>query len=257
MKLGICPLSIIPLRKEPSDKSELTSQVLFGETFDILDAQEKWSMIKLHNDEYIGWVDNKQIEEISEIPKEEAKTVTAPLFVVQNNTGGFTFIPAGASVRFQSPTEVVCGKSTYKCAEQDAKNATTATDLALGGMIFLETPYMWGGKSLLGIDCSGFTQTVFKMSGVQIPRDANQQAEVGTSISFIDEAETGDLAFFDNAEGKITHVGIILNQKELGQKSILHASGKVRLDKIDHQGIFNETTKSYSHQLRLIKRIKI
>ncbi|MEZ4800801.1 MAG: C40 family peptidase [Flavobacteriales bacterium] len=255
MSYGICHLTAVPLRKEPSDKSEMTSQLLFGETFEIIQKEEKWSMVTLSSDGYTGWIDNKQYEEIESLPKTSAATVSAPLFVVQNGSGAFTFIPAGGQVYFNSPTEIVCGKSTFKCGEQDGKNATSPAELALGGMIFLGTPYLWGGKTLTGMDCSGFTQLVFKMNGKQIPRDAFQQAELGVPISFIDEAETGDLAFFDNSEGRITHVGIILNQKELGTKSVIHASGQVRLDKIDHQGIFNEETKSYSHQLRIIKRI--
>lgn len=255
MKYGICHLTAAPLRKEPSDKSEMTSQLLFGETFEIIQKEDKWSMITTTSDGYTGWIDNKQYESLQELPKNTALTVSAPLFVVQNASGAFTFIPAGGQIYFNSPTEIICGKSKYTCGESDGKNATTPTEIALGGMIFLGTPYLWGGKTITGMDCSGFTQLVYKMNGIQIPRDAFQQAEIGTPISFIDEAETGDLAFFDNAEGRITHVGIILNQKELGVKSVLHASGQVRLDKIDHQGIYNEDSKSYTHQLRIIKRI--
>ena len=117
-------------------------------------------------------------------------------------------------------------------------------------MMYINAPYLWGGRSPFGIDCSGFTQLVYKIAGKKLPRDAYQQAEIGQTLSFVEEAQSGDLAFFDNEEGSIVHVGILLQDNE-----IIHASGKVRIDKIDHQGIFNVDTKRYSHKLRLIKKI--
>ena len=117
-------------------------------------------------------------------------------------------------------------------------------------MMYVNAPYLWGGRSPFGIDCSGFTQLVYKIGGKKLPRDAYQQAEIGQTLSFVEEAENGDLAFFDNEEGSIIHVGILL-----GENEIIHSSGKVRIDKIDHQGIFNVDTKKYSHKLRLIKKI--
>jgi len=117
-------------------------------------------------------------------------------------------------------------------------------------MMYLNAPYLWGGRSPFGIDCSGFTQVIYKLNGFKLPRDASQQATIGETLSFIEESESGDLAFFDNEEGNIIHVGIMLENN-----NIIHASGKVRIDKIDHQGIFNSETNTYSHRLRLIKKI--
>jgi hypothetical protein len=114
---------------------------------------------------------------------------------------------------------------------------------------FLNTSYLWGGKSVFGIDCSGYAQMVYKFLNKQLPRDAWQQAEEGEVVNFLQEAQTGDLAFFDNEEGRITHVGILLNEHE-----IIHSSGKVRIDKIDTQGIMNLETKLRTHKLRIIKR---
>ena len=116
--------------------------------------------------------------------------------------------------------------------------------------MYLNTPYLWGGRGPLGIDCSGFTQMVYRLQGVELPRDAYQQAEVGTTLSFIEESEAGDLAFFDNAEGKIIHVGMIL-----ADNHIIHASGKVRIDRLDQQGVFNAEERTHTHKLRLIKSI--
>ena len=109
---------------------------------------------------------------------------------------------------------------------------------------------MWGGKSPLGIDCSGFVQIIYKILGIKIPRDTNMQVLQGQTINFIGEITAGDLAFFDDEEGNIIHTGIILNQEE-----IIHASGKVRIDKFDHQGIFNREEKKYTYKLRVIKRL--
>jgi len=117
-------------------------------------------------------------------------------------------------------------------------------------MMYLNSPYLWGGRTPFGIDCSGFSQMVYRLNGVDLPRDAHEQAEVGTTLSFVEESESGDLAFFDNNEGKIIHVGIILDSN-----SIIHASGKVRVDKIDQQGIFNQNSGIHTHKLRLIKKI--
>ena len=111
-------------------------------------------------------------------------------------------------------------------------------------------PYLWGGKSTFGIDCSGLTQQVYKLGGYELPRDAYQQAELGEVLSFVEEAEPGDLAFFDNADGKIIHVGIIL-----GDYKIIHAHGKVRIDPFDSNGIFNTDSQKYSHKLRFIKKV--
>jgi cell wall-associated NlpC family hydrolase len=116
--------------------------------------------------------------------------------------------------------------------------------------LFLNSPYLWGGRTPMGIDCSGFTQLVFKIHGLKLPRDAYQQVELGSALNFVEEAEAGDLAFFDNEEGKIVHVGILLDNER-----IIHASGYVKIDKFDHYGIFNSVTKKYSHTLRVIKRV--
>jgi cell wall-associated NlpC family hydrolase len=116
---------------------------------------------------------------------------------------------------------------------------------------YLDTPYLWGGKTACGIDCSGFSQQVYKSFGIRLPRDSYQQAEMGEVVGFLVEATCGDLAFFDNDEGRITHVGIMLNNHE-----IIHSSGKVRIDKIDHQGIINAETGVRTHKLRIIKRYK-
>jgi hypothetical protein len=253
---GICQLASIPIRREDSDKSEMTSQLLFGETVDILEITDKWLMIRCHHDQYEGWVDKKQIQVLEEEKSVAIKTCTAPLLIVRNPEGGFNFLPAGSQLRIMSETTISCGNRTFECSREDLHNATQPAEIALGALMFLDTPYLWGGRTLMGLDCSGFTQLIYRMSGINIPRDAYQQAEIGELVAFIDEAQTGDLAFFDNAEGRVTHVGIVIHQQQSGEKTIIHASGKVRMDRLDHQGIFNIDSSTYSHQLRTIRRIR-
>jgi len=122
--------------------------------------------------------------------------------------------------------------------------------LAKTAYLFLNAPYLWGGRNLLGIDCSGFTQIVYKINGIPLDRDASQQALQGQTLSFIEESEAGDLAFFDDTEGNITHVGLLLEDHH-----IIHASGCVRIDRIDQSGIFNSETQSHTHKLRFIKKM--
>jgi cell wall-associated NlpC family hydrolase len=138
----------------------------------------------------------------------------------------------------------------YKFTGNSTQGFSQKKFLIENALIYLNAPYLWGGRSPFGIDCSGFTQLVYRLQGIKLPRDAYQQAEVGNTLSFIEESEEGDLAFFDNTEGKIIHVGIIMKNNY-----IIHASGKVRIDRIDQQGIFNSSLKTHTHKLRLIKSI--
>ncbi len=227
MKLS-CAVSIAPIRKEPSDRSEMVSQLLFGEFFEITETSEKWVKIKTELDFYEGWIDRKQAEAIS-IFEHSYTPLQVPKFI-QNQ-----FFPAGSFVK----------------SEGNKLEGQVLEEIAIG---YLNTPYLWGGKTHAGIDCSGFTQMVFRIVGVNIYRDAYQQAEQGAIVSFVEESQTGDLAFFDNEDGRITHVGMIIKKESMTFPSIIHASGWVRIDTLDNQGIKNENGMQ-SHRLRLIKRI--
>ena len=131
------------------------------------------------------------------------------------------------------------------------ENPKSKDNLVNTALHYLNSPYMWGGKSPFGIDCSGFVQCVYQLHGVQLPRDAYLQAEHGETLGFIDESEAGDLAFFDDEEGKITHVGIIMSDYH-----IIHAFGQVRIDRLDQTGIFNNALNKHTHKLRVIKKIE-
>jgi len=248
MNFGICNLSIVPLRFEPSDRSEMISQLLYGELFTILEKQEKWNKIKLLYDGYEGWVDNKQFLAISEdkyLKFTQKETCYSTDLVDFINTQNKQLLPIclGSSLH---TIDVL--QHTFEgnfVTEKQSKSNLIETAL-----LYLNTPYLWGGKTPFGIDCSGFTQMVYQLNGFQLLRDASQQATQGEVLSFIEEAEPGDLAFFDNEEGIITHVGIILENNH-----IIHASGKVRIDILDQSGIFNTDLKKHTHTLRVIKRM--
>jgi len=250
---GICNLAIIPLRLEPSDKSEIVSQVLFGEHFEILEQLKQWSKIKMQFDNYEGWVDSKQFKTISETNynqlSEEAIILNGDLvdYITDHNILLIP-IPLGASIFFLSNPEI--NTANYNFEGTKISGVKPKSELIRTAFMYLNAPYLWGGKNPFGIDCSGFTQMVYKLNGYKLLRDASQQAKQGEPLSFIEESEPGDLAFFDNEEGNIIHVGIIMDNNY-----IIHASGKVRIDRLDHLGFYNAETNKHTHKLRVIKKI--
>ena len=254
MSFGICDLSIVPLRLEPSDPSEMVNQVVFGEHFKVLEKSKNWSKIRLAFDNYEGFIDNKQYEEITEevynYLSEENKSYAGELidFITDNNHN-LTTIPMGARLPFYKDKNFNINKTLYTYEGKVCNKKLIKTAIIDTAFLFLNVPYLWGGKSPFGIDCSGFTQTVYKLCGYNLLRDAKEQATQGEVLSFIEESEPGDLAFFDNEDGTITHVGIIMNDY-----NIIHAHGKVRIDKLDHSGIYNIDTNKHTHKLRVIKR---
>lgn len=248
MKYGICPLSIIPLRAEASDKSELVSQVLYGETFKVVEHRKKWSKVRLFHDRYEGWLDNKQIFELSKESYQQINQQTQELSqdmvdYVTNSNGSLITIPLGSSLNGLSVLN-------HRFDGRKGAGASIKSGIVDTAILYLNCPYLWGGRTPFGIDCSGFTQMVYKLNGFNLLRDASMQATQGEALSFIEESEPGDLAFFDNAEGDIIHVGIILEDHH-----IIHAHGQVRIDRLDHTGIFNTEKRQHTHKLRVIKRI--
>jgi len=241
-------LSIIPLREFPQDTSELISQVLYGEHFKVLERRKKWSRIRLAYDKYEGWIDNKQYLEVSkddyDLFQDTKPNYSSDLieYIQDTNKTLFT-IPIGASVHSKNFLEHSFDGKTIS----DKQPKTQLIETAL---IYLNAPYLWGGKTPFGIDCSGLTQMVYKINGYKLLRDASQQATQGEPLSFIEESEPGDLAFFDNDEGAIVHVGIIMKDNY-----IIHAHGKVRIDRLDHSGIYNSEKRTHTHKLRVIKKI--
>jgi hypothetical protein len=252
MEQYICENVFVPLRSGPSHKSEMLSQILFGEKYHILDQAGHWLKVETIFDNYTGWIDLDHLQGSSTDDNKSGRVLNRSLVCFKND-GTKMILEAGCEIYdpdIEKKTFTAC-KNLYKTSNDFSEHFFTPEDsLTDTAMKFINSPYIWGGRIPSGIDCSGFTQLVYKIHGKAIPRDSWKQSETGNEISFIDEAKPGDLVFFDDATHKISHVGMILSRG-----LIIHASGRVRIDAIDHQGIFKQEAGGYSHHLRTIRRM--
>jgi len=268
MEFGICLQSVVAVRMEPSHTTEMVSQVLFGELYRIVEKEGNWIRAQLLYDNYEGWIHLLQSYSITEqefLRLAGTETaVTIDLVQLMSHENRQTMIPVvmGSSLPGFRDGRMKIGQEDFQF-DGSIVNHTLSEEpagreeirmirqqLVNDARLYLNAPYLWGGRTPFGIDCSGFVQMVYKLKKIKLLRDAAQQATQGEVISLLAEAEPGDLAFFDNEEGKITHVGMLTDRSH-----IIHCSGKVRTDALDHQGIFNDEVQKYTHKLRLIKRI--
>jgi len=268
MEAGICLQSIVPVRAEPSHKAEMVTQLLFGDLFRITEQESQWLKIRQSFDDYEGWLSISQVNLVSDkefLSLAGSETpVTMDLVQILSDESGRSMVPVviGSSLPgyHASGMDIVQDRYLYEGVTSgpyrfDGLNSVMEAgkfreQLTCDALLYLNAPYIWGGRSPFGLDCSGFMQMVFKLQGFKLRRDASQQASQGDVVSLVEEAEPGDLAFFDDADGNITHVGMLINHNR-----IIHCSGKVRIDTLDHEGIFNMKLQKYTHKLRLIKRM--
>jgi cell wall-associated NlpC family hydrolase len=235
----------------------MVTELLFGEHFSVLETNGKWTRIHIEADGYECWIDTKQFlplnfETYTLLSSEPRSYTNELVHVISSGAGNALPVLLGSTLPFfnKGSCQLEDHSWTYEGQTISSAEKTSRSSLIETAMMYLHAPYRWGGRSPFGIDCSGFTQMVYRLNGRKLLRDAYQQAEEGSLLSFVEEAEPGDLAFFDNADGRIVHVGIILNNSR-----IIHASGTVRIDAFDHHGIFHSGTQTYSHKLRMIRKV--
>lgn len=252
MELFICVNVFVPLRSGPSHKAEMLSQVVFGEKYRIIDEIGHWYKIETVFDNYTGWIDINHLQQEEEEKDQKGYVLNRSLLCYKEDKTKLV-LEAGCEMYDPDFENKVfhAGGRTYSVSDNFNPSFIKINEsIADSALRFINSPYVWGGRLPSGIDCSGFCQLVYKIRGVKIPRDSWQQAEAGTNISFIEETRPGDLVFFDNERGRISHVGMILSHG-----LVIHASGRVRIDTIDHQGIYKNEIGEYSHKLRTIRRI--
>lgn len=255
MEFGICNLNSIAVRKEPSTTSEMTSQLLFGETFKITDSNNDWLKIILDFDFYEGWILKNQIITLNEDSYKEISannsTVSNELVTyISDQNNNLQTITLGASLPLFENNKFKLLDNKFDFDGNTNSIKLPKNNLVSTAFMYLNAPYLWGGRTPFGLDCSGFTQMVYKINGHSLLRNSSFQASQGEVLSFIEESEPGDLAFFDNEEGEIVHVGIIL-----ADNHIIHCHGKVRIDRLDQSGIYNIDTKRHTHKLRVMKQV--
>ncbi len=249
MQYGICHLSMIPIKSSPDEVSEMVTQLLFGEHFKVLESRKNWSRVRTILDKCEGWIMNSQLvfipeEEFVTLQQNKKRNYLSDLIsFVEDEQKILTPILLGSSIP-DTPSLRINFDGALTSSPQPKEN------LIKTSLLYLNSPEVKGGKTPFGIDAAGFTQMVYKINGHHLLRTAENQSTQGTALSFVEESEAGDLAFFDNASGIIDHVGLIMENNY-----VIHVNGKVRIDRIDHTGIFNTNLRTYTHQLRVIKKI--
>ena len=253
---AITHLAYLPLRKEADHKSENVSQLLCGELFEVLETKGSWQYIRADFDGYEGWIDCAEVVLIPELEYNEIKkqrpVYSAGFFQQAGYESKRFTLGFGSRLPYWDGLGFRIGQETFVIkGEVYQANPLLPNEFIIElARKLLGIPYLWGGKSTFGIDCSGLVQNVFKFVNINLPRDAWQQKEIGFDVP-IEEAGTADLAFFVNEQGKTSHVGILVDNKH-----IIHASGKVRIDEFSEKGIFNVERKVHTHTLEVIKRVR-
>lgn len=257
MSYVICPVSIVPIRNSSSNKSEMISQLLFGELAEVLETKgRQWAKVRCAWDNFVGWVAANQIKAITPSEFERFQhdyayslelfhTLLADNHCVPVVMGAQ--LPGFDGMRFKLDE----GYFTFSGQAVFPGNIEPSPEFVIKIVRkYLYAPFLWGGRSPMGIDAPGLIQMAFKLAGIPMPREAEQQVYLGKTVDFVEQSHPGDIAFFENKSGRIAHCGVILPNNE-----VIHAYGSVRIDSIDHFGIYNREQSRYTHRLRVVKRM--
>ena len=224
MRKVYCNVAFTAILEDHYQDSAMISQLLFGETAEIMEEKNGFFRIASDDDETEGWTDQKNVIKIS-----GAETLE----------------------NIKKKHHIHSEKLPYFWPDFPEKSLPLSReDIAKSARKFLHVPFLYGGRSCLGMDASGFVQCVFRQHGVKLPKMLSKQAEQGEALFFAGESNAGDLAFFEDENGEIVHCGIMLNMHE-----IIHCYGKVRIDSVDSSGIFNKELGRHTHRLRFIRNI--
>ncbi len=234
----ICLQSWAPVRAQASSASEMVTSLLFGETCMVIDESNEWLKIKTTHDQYPGYISKSYVYPFRDFSHVQWKLVIEP----------YTYLKSKQSVILLSPGSKIPVNEKLVIDQMEfhwvsALSNNQITNLLEHAKWFLNTPYLWGGRSIFGIDCSGLVQIVGLMNQIKMPRDASQQILSGNKKMW-QARNPGDLCYFENDSGKVTHVGIIFTPN-----TIIHASGKVRIDHLTPKGIIHAQTKEQTHNL--------
>lgn len=256
---GISLLSLIPMRREPKEQAEMVSQLLFGETYEITGESNGFIQIYTGYDRYSGWINRAMHSDITPeyfhyLQNEEQDVLSALMMSIEKRGSPPLQILAGSTLpgfnkrkdQLRIKDEIwhirwIFGKFNSNGYDSILKSAS----------FFLNSPYLWGGRSSFGCDCSGFVQVLYKIHGIPLGRDTYQQVEQGNPVISLSEARTGDLAFFNDENGQVYHTGMVIAPGE-----IIHSSVYVHIDRLDEKGIFNLQRNEYSHSLHSIRRYR-
>ena len=249
-------LATAAVRARPRLDAALTSQLLFGEPVLLLQNLGEYQRVRCPEDGFEGFVRTDQLLAVPEdvfVAQLSRPAFNLDLFSMLRGPQQGVPITFGARLADFDGLRLQHGGQYFEYSGQAAltDDITASADTLLRlAYKWLYVPGMHGGRTPMGVDPVAFVQLVYRILNLRLPRRADAMVERGELVDFVVQAQVGDVAFFDNAKRKIEHVGLLLPDSK-----ILHVGDRVRVDALDHYGIFNYDLGRYTHRLRVVKRV--